>query len=270
MQILIILIGALIALVVLSWLGLQIIPKPFAPFPQKSQVQETIPLPEDLPAPVARFYRQIYGQQVPLIQSAVVSGRASLRIQGITFPGRFRFTHNAGQDYRHYIEATLYGLPLMKVNERYLGRESRMELPFGVTENDPRVNQGANLGLWAESIWLPSIWISDPRVRWEPVDQDTALLVVPYGEEEQRFVMRFDPQTGLPNILESMRYRGAESQDKILWINQVLEWGQINGHTVPTVSSLTWLDEGSPWAVLTAEELVYDVEVADYLRVKGP
>ena len=40
---------------------------------------------------------------------------------GIAFPARFRFIHEAGRGYRHYIEATVFGLPLMKVNERYLG-----------------------------------------------------------------------------------------------------------------------------------------------------
>jgi transposase InsO family protein len=54
---------------------------------------------------VERFYRVIYGHQIPVIESAVISGRAQMRLFGITFPGCFRFTHIAGQDYRHYIEA---------------------------------------------------------------------------------------------------------------------------------------------------------------------
>jgi hypothetical protein len=66
-------------------------------------VLETIPLPGNSPAPVERFYRQLYGQQAPVITSAVLSGRAIMRIGGITFPTRFRFTHNAGQGYRHYV-----------------------------------------------------------------------------------------------------------------------------------------------------------------------
>ncbi len=64
-----------------------------------------------------RFYRAIYGDRIPVIESAVISGRAQLRVFGITFPARFRFTHVAGKDYRHCIEATIFGLSIMKVNE---------------------------------------------------------------------------------------------------------------------------------------------------------
>ena len=95
-----------------------------------------------------------------------------MRLVGITFPARFRFTHDAGRGYRHYIEATLFRLRLMKVNETYLGGQARLELPFGVTEGEPKIDQGANLARWAESaFWLPPLLVTDPRVRWESVDE---------------------------------------------------------------------------------------------------
>lgn len=254
--------------ILLGWLGLRVNPKSFPAFPHEPAVLKTVPLPDGLPAPVQRFYRQIYGENVPLIESAVITGRARLRLAGITFPGRFRFTHNAGKDYHHYLEATFFGLLLMKVNEHYLDGKSRMELPFGVTEGEPKVDQAANLGLWSESLWLPSILLTDQRVRWEALDDDTALLVVPFGETLERFVVRFDPVTGLVRLLEGMRYKTTTSQTKILWLNEALEWRSLDGYQL-TTAAIMWLDEGTPWAVFTPEEVVYNVDIQEYIRAKG-
>src|SRR5512140_548791 len=110
LDIVLIIAGAMLLLVLLIWLGLHVKPAPFPAYPQKTVEIKYVPLPTGLPAPVERFYRKIFGERIPLIQTAVMTGHATLRPFGpLTLPGRFRFTHTIGEGYRHYIEATLFG-----------------------------------------------------------------------------------------------------------------------------------------------------------------
>jgi len=236
--------SVIIGVLVLGWIGLQIKPKPFESFSGTASSITQVPLPSHLPVPVERFYRELYGDTVPLIDSAVISGRAEMRVNGITFPARYRFVHLDGN--------------------------ARMELPFGVTENEPKVNQGANLALWAEAMWFPSIFITDPRVQWEAIDESMAVMRAPFEDEMETFLLRFDPDTGLLDSMQSMRYKGADSEKKTVWINQALEWDQVDGSRIPSVGAVTWFDEGSPWAVFRVESLILNADVNEFIRADGP
>ena len=252
MKVLFIILGSIIFLVLAGWLGLSLRPRAFAALPQQPQPPDTVPLPAGLPAPVERFFRVTYGEQLPLIDTAAITGRGFIRMAGVAVPVRFRFIHDAGRNYRHYIEMTLFGLPVIKVNEYYVGGKERMVMPWGVDENNPKLDQGGFLGMWAEIIgWLPARLATDPQVRWEPVDADTAWLVVPFGEEQERFLIRFDPVNGGIKYWEVMRYKGGVGE-KALWING------------------TWFDDGRAWANFAAEQVVYNVPVEVSMAVKGP
>ena len=255
------------------WLGLQITPNPLPAYGVQTITPETIPLPKGLPAPVELFYRKVYGERVPVITSAVISGRAKLTIpagKGITFPSRFRFSHIAGKGYRHYIETTFYGFPIMKVNEHFLDGKGRLDLPFGIFDGE-KVDQGATLALWGESVWLPAIWITDERIRWEAVDDVTAILIIPYLSEQERFIVRFDPVSGMLRFMEAMRYRDSDANaPKILWIAESKAWKEVNGYLLPTICEVTWFDNGSPWAVFKVEEVVYNLGIETNIRADVP
>jgi hypothetical protein len=271
MKILLIIICILTALIFFGWLGFQVKPKSFEPYPENTPELKTVPLPADLPMPVKRFYKTVYGDEVPVIDTVVIKGRATISPFGMKMPARFIFVHNAGRDYRHYIEATWFGLPIMKVNESYVDGNSLFEVPIvGTLENDPSTSQAANLAVWAEATWFPTIWITDPRVRWEPIDDYTALLYVPYKDQEENFVMRFNPDTGLLDSMEAMRFRESGDQaKKILWITRSEKGRTIEGTKLSAVGSATWLDQGIPWAVFTLEEVKYNVDISEYIQQKG-
>jgi hypothetical protein len=187
-----------------------------------------------------------------------------MRPFGIWLPVRFMMVHITGRDYRHYFEATFFGIPFLKVNEGYIDGESFFESPMGTYYNDPNTNQGANLALWAEGAWFPAIWATDSRVRWQALDDCTAILFVPYGDGEEQFVVRFDPQTGLVDMMEAMRFRSPQDSHKILWItsDETLKDGAI-------VNFATWQDVGRPWLSLTLEEIKFNLDVSSFIRARG-
>ena len=263
--------GVIIAIVILVCVGLSIRPRPFPPFPETPPSLATVPLPRGLPAPVERFYRTVYGDSVPLIENVVMTGRATIRpMLNIPLPARFVFAYSTGRDYRHYFEATFFGLPFLKVNEGYLDGQSFFESPMGTYYDDANTNQAANLALWAEGAMFPAILVTDPRVRWEPLDDRTALLFVPYGDREESFVVRFNPQTAMIDAMEAMRYRDpGEGHDKILWITRNEDGPRLEGSPLSAVGSATWLDQGRPWAVFTVESIVHNVDLGTYIRRRG-
>lgn len=269
LQIAIVVLGGAAAASALCWWGLRVDPEPLdAPAVEIGDVT-TVPLPVGLPAPVERFYTSLYGDRVPVVDSAVITGRGRMRIAGISFPARFRFSHVTGAAYRHYIELTAFGRRVMAVDEWFVDGAGRLELPFGVSEG-PQVDQGANLALWAEAVWMPSVWVTDPAVEWEPVDDTTARLTVPFGDTTETFTTRFDPGTGLLQSLESMRFKRADDTDKTLWTNEVTTWNRVGDRLLPQGVTLTWADEGGPWADLRVEEVVYNADLETYIRASGP
>jgi hypothetical protein len=245
-----------------------------APLPAYSAVPSypagTVPLPTGLPAPVERFYRQTYPDgQLPVYHSAVISGRGTLRLMGLTFPSRYRFVHETGQDYRHYFESTFYGFPVMKVNEHFIGGHGRLELPFGVVENDPAVNSAANQGLWAEMSVYPAAFLTDGRARWEAVDDRTARLHIPWQADEQVFTVHFDPQSGRMLRMETMRAKDAKS-GLVLWTADIAAVPSRDGQPARVLQSATWADEGTPWLALEAENIAFNTDVSEYIHQTGP
>jgi hypothetical protein len=258
--------GAAVALG-LGWVGLRVQPTGFPAPVGGTAPGERLEVPPGLPAPVARHVRATIGACLPRLDAAVLTGRGRLRFSGVTFPARLRFTHLAGRAYRHEIAATWFGLPLLRVDEAYVDDHARLALPFGVVAGEPKVDQGANLALWGEELfWLPSVLFGDPRVRWEPVDDLTTRLVVPFGAAEQQFTVTFDPATGLLRRLAAPRYRSASDSAETPWQIEPLGWRAFGGLLLPSPVAVTWQDEAGPWLVMAVEDVAYNVDVSASIR----
>lgn len=72
------------------------------------------------------------------------------------------------------------------------------------------------------------------------------------------------------HYLRAMRYRAAGDEAKTLWTTEAVQWGTIGEQMMSVVGSATWHDQGKPWAIFTIENVIYNVDLTDYMRAEGP
>jgi hypothetical protein len=253
----------------MGWVGLQVPPKGFPPHPEKTRDLGAVEMPTGLPAPLQRYLAAALGSRVPRIESAVLWGRGRLKIKGLWLPVRFRAYYLPGRAFYRLMEITWFGFPILKGVDSYIDGHGGLKITglLDLEETGEKIDQAQNLVLWGEAIWTPSLYFTDPRLRWEAVDEKTARLIVPFGEGEEVFLVKFDPQTGLIREMSAPRFRGQE-EAKTSWRVECLDWKPSHGLKVPTRVIGHWADENGPYVVMSVEGLEYNVDVSEVLPLE--
>jgi hypothetical protein len=100
-------------------------------------------------------------------------------------------------------------------------------------------------------------------VRWESIDDTSARLIVPFGEQEEDSLrVEFDPETGLMTRMSGMRYRDQE-ETKTPWRGEFSSWRTVHGIKVPHRVVGTWEDWEEPYAILDLEGAEYNADVSE-------
>ena len=160
------------------------------------------------------------------------------------------------------MEVTIYGASIGGGYEKYAQGTASAEIFGQVEPGGKKLDQAANLAVWAEGFWTPSIFITDERVRWESVSDTQARVYFPFDDGEDSLLLTFDPETGLMTEFQAMRYRGSASEDKIGWRGIPEKWERYDGVLIPSESSIIWADEGTSWATWTVENVQLNVDVS--------
>ena len=254
--------GTLAALAALAWVGLQIPSKIIAPATGKSQAGENVLVPENLPAPVRRYLHVALGDHAPRIESAVFWGRAQANF-GLWVPMRFQLYHRVGYDFRREMQVTWFGFPVLKALDQYVNGQGMTGL-VGKADTGERVDQGSNMILFAEAPLYPSIFVTDPRIRWVAIDETSAQMFFPFGTEEDSMTVTFDPQTALITKMTALRYFGANGE-KEPWRVDFLTWQVVDGMTIPLRSAITWEKQGKPWSYWDMTGVAWNVDLSSVL-----
>jgi hypothetical protein len=186
-------------------------------------------------------------------------------------PTRFRFYYDAARSsHYHDIQVTWFDQTFMRIHERNLEGHAMLDLSIiGRVEDAPHTNRAAIQGYWSEVLaWLPSIALTDARVRWEAVDDSTARLYLPSLDDVEAFTVHFAADTGLMTEIETMRYQNEESAERWHWRNVILEWGVVDSWRVPMRAQTQWNDD-APSATWEVEQVALNVEVSVRLAQFG-
>ncbi|HEX9013882.1 MAG TPA: DUF6544 family protein [Anaerolineaceae bacterium] len=257
------LLGFLILLFGIITLGFLIVPRPFRAHPAPSQAGEPAPFLPELPAPVRAHFAETIGENPQRIQTAVIWGRGRACIRGVWVPLRFKGWYRPGEAFYRRIEVTWFMRPVLRGSESYLEERGSYALG-GRPERGERTDESELLELWTSAIWFPSYYVHDPRARWEPVDEVTARLVVPFGAGSETVLAHFDPLSRRMTHLTTRRY-SSDAPEKEPWRVDLLAWQTYHGLLLPSQISVAWGESGSPWSYWNIDGVTFNVNVADQL-----
>ena len=250
-------------------LGVALPARPYRAHHEPSQPGRPTPFRYGHPTPVARHFRDTIGETPPAMESAIVWGQARIFLRGLWLPARFKAWYRPGREYYRAFEITFYTQPFLRGNEFWIDGQGLFEIG-GEAEIGREVNEGQVLALWAQSVWMPSVFVHDSSIHWDPVDDLTARLVVPVPGSgdvppgEDSLLAHFDPQSGCMTHFSALRRRNTKPA-KEPWRVDLLEWKTFEGLRIPSQVAVAWGETGSPWSYWSVEGVVYNVDVSEKL-----
>ena len=188
--------GILITLFVIGIVGILIPDRALRIENLKPRDLGTFRLSDSLPAPTRDYYLAAIGQELPIIDSALLWGRAKIKLAGFRIPIRWKQYFKAGKSFQWLAEITWFGITIFKADDQYIDKRGRMIIGKKIFEGED-FDQGENARLWAEHVYLSSALLSDTRVRWAEIDSLTFKMIYPFNETAEEAVISIDPSTHL-------------------------------------------------------------------------
>ncbi|HET9521041.1 MAG TPA: DUF6544 family protein [Candidatus Limnocylindrales bacterium] len=216
-----------------------------------------------LPAPVARFRELARHDGPPVVETVAIECHATMRRPRMPrFPLRIRMFHRVGRAFVHDIRMGIGPLSCRMGLDAYVDGHGLMKIGPSV-QTGIEFDQGALIALWGEALGFPSAWDGREDVRWEAVDDRTAILVVDGPEGEIPITVGFDPATGCPAYCEADRYKSKGP--KVRWRGASSDWRRFDGVLAPGRFSAAWADEPYPWLEIRIDSLQVNVPVDERL-----
>ncbi len=170
------------------------------------------------------------------VEEPAFSWRAGLRIGGVTL-GRATDSLSDGHGSMHVKLLGLFDV---------------------VDESGSGIDQGSAMRWLNETMWFPAVWAT-PTIRWEPIDETSAIGSVTTGETTVQAEFRFD-ETGRFVDFAADRLRGVDDAfEPTPWRTPITEHRSFDGLELPAAGTAEWLlDDGPfPYIDISVDDITY-------------
>ncbi len=221
---------------------------------QGAPVEEPAEVPDDLPAPVERYFAFAMPSRTDRIHTAHIRWTGEFQMR----PDAGWSSFEAGQDFTTFPpgfvwDARIRMLPLVpvRVRDSYMAGQGAMLGRMGglVTV----VNQGGSpemaasaLARWlGEAVWFPTALLPreshDGGVQWEAIDDTTARARIRDGASEVSADFHFAP-TGEITSMTVLRYRDVNGASVLTpFEGRYRDYARHNGIMIPMSAEVAWL-----------------------------
>jgi hypothetical protein len=203
---------------------------------------------EGLPEPVQRFFKTVLKEGQAIVAKVELSQKGQFNLnEKLDKWNKFTatqlvITQRLGFDWDARIQMAL-GLNAF-VHDTYLLGEGTLHasllglFTLANMHDTPELNQGELLRFFAEAAWYPTALLPSQGVRWEAIDDNSALAILTDGETTASVVFQFNAEGVIASMRAEERYR--DKLTAMPWVGRFREYSIRNGMLIPLYGEVGW------------------------------
>lgn len=213
-----------------------------------------------LPEPVQRYFKLTLKEGQPYIQSARLQHNGQFKTgegkDWVNIKGEQYFT-TSQPGFIWKGTTTMFTARDMFIKGKGRLVVSLFSIYNIVDGKGEKFNQGELLRWLGESVWYPTNLLPDEKLKWTPIDLNTAKITFTCNGLSIFYIVSFN-EIGEITQLETKRFMGEENLET--WVGKMHNYKEINGIKVPTTIEGIWkLQTGDyNYAKFTVTKLEYN------------
>lgn len=209
---------------------------------------------DDLPIPVAKYFRFALKGGQPLIRTARIRHEGEFSLNGKWIP--FASTQNFSVHPPGFVwdaDMKMNGLMNVRVRDGYVaGRGSMTAKVLSLVSvmdahDDPRLDAGALQRYLAEAAWLPTALLPSENLKWTAIDDRKALATLSDSGTTASLEFSFSETGEITRVFAPTRFYEVKGKYKMFpWAGRLWNYKETNGMMIPMEGEVEWqMPEGN-------------------------